>query len=182
MGDRTRELAERLEQSYRGIRNGKKAWGSVVVFEPSPGRCVTYRVTVYPPGTSMEERRAVQLYRQWPQVGALGLSVVFLAVAAVVPVVPLFAALGALYVAGWIATARASSAVRRGSEQIQTSFILYGTTVEAVGDSVLVLRTLNIFDGLDRRLADGDLSPAQFEVHWAAVHDALGQRGRSCKD
>jgi hypothetical protein len=62
--------SSRPRQAWDQLLDGKHRWGGVEIGLPKQG-FRWYRLTVYPPGTTNDDRRRLRLARSWPTWGAV---------------------------------------------------------------------------------------------------------------
>jgi hypothetical protein len=166
-------FAASAREAFRRARDGEHPWGSVVVSENPRAQWVRFAVTVYPPGTSLAERRTLQAHRHWWVIGSLLLSVAGLALATYWPPLLAIGAAAAVFFAGVWATTRLTADVRRRCVKLTAGFADCGGRRELLGEVAVVNRTLAAFNDLDSRRESGVLAPVEYELLWAAQYNEL---------
>ena len=63
-------LTRALARSWSRMLDGEYVWGAIDIW-PSRHGVHKYRLVVFPPGTSVAERRLLRLWRGWPTWGAV---------------------------------------------------------------------------------------------------------------
>lgn len=162
-----------MNELVRRLTEGPAVWGRVSVWPRSPGLWERYQLTVYPPGTSTAERRALQFARTWPIAGAvigsagiiaLWSSWQFFAVAIVLP-----AYLGVLRTAS-----RLTRILRSRIRALRGDELLVAGVMTEYGDLRRIRSTLALLTDLEDRHRSGHVSPVRYEAEWAAIYDSLG--------
>jgi hypothetical protein len=155
------------------LLDGDRVWGSVEV-RPDRFGVTRYRLIVFPPGISDDERRRVRVARGWPLWGALVwvCSEIWLS-HLTGPLTALVASTVVYLGLGLVATTRAGDARR----QVRT----IGVMVMAGHHDPLSMALLHKLDTLagalleaDELLAHGEISPAAHEMTWWRVYDQMG--------
>jgi hypothetical protein len=161
------------------VRSGATAgryvgdWGSLEISDPASARrsgFTHHRLEVYPPGTDSIERRQLQRFRLWRVWGALA------AIVAVVIVgsawhgwqAPLFIAV--VYLAGLMLGAHANKRLRQGIHTLNVATILVGGTTHVEGDIGLLESCVVELEQLDRRRAEGQIGPVEYERVWTKIY------------
>ncbi len=157
----------------RRLTEGPTVWGHVSVWPRSPGLWERYRLTVYPPGTSPAERRALQFARTWPvagaAIGSAGIIALwsnrqFFAVATVLGVY-----LGVLW-----AASRLTRALRSRIRTLRGEELLVAGVMTEYGDLRRLQSTLALLTDLEDRRRSGRVGPVRYEAEWAAIYNSLG--------
>lgn len=162
---------------WRRLLDGGHTWGSLEV-SPTRYGITRYRLVVFPPGISADDRVLLRIRRAWPTWGlAAFLILEVLLVPAIGPVASLwisatvFLGAGAVVMAMTAATrgdVRIITAVRRAgahdplaAEQFAQFYVLAHELVEA-----------------DARLAAGEILPVEHELLVWRVHDRMADAAR----
>ena len=161
-----------LRNLWHRILDGETAWGSMSV-RPQRWGATSYRIVIYPPGVSVEERRRVRIWRGFPEWGAL----LWLSAAAALsgltePGTAAAIATVATVSAGAIALTRAqrhrqrvrSMEVILPSQNSDISVLVRARLIESIGTTMT---------DADKRLRDRQLSPSDHEVIWWRAYDQL---------
>jgi len=164
-----------LARSAERALEGSQHWGRIdVVGAGRSGSCRT-RVTVYPPGTTAGERRAMRFYRAWPVAGAV-LSMFLLLALNTLPTALAVVAVVGLYAAVFGAASARTRRLRSESRHVEILTVPIGGNVETVGDVRFfnaVTDQLRCIDTLSER---GQLTAVGYEVRWAEVYASMPPR------
>ena len=162
-----------MVEFLRELTEGAKLWGTVDV--SSAGRSMWHRdrITVYPPGTTSADRRALHFERNWPIAGAiLGLlSIVMLS--GVWPPVLVIAAATVLYAAGFPLGAWLTRRLRHRIRSLSVVSMYIHGELEEYGNASLLRETAAAFAALDARRRAGDIDPVRYEAEWARIYETL---------
>jgi hypothetical protein len=147
-------------------------WGALEMF-PSRYGVTRYRLVVYPPGTSAEERRGLRLSRAWPVCGAF----VWLALMIVLSVTTTpFAALGLstlLYLGGGAVLCAMTGSTRA---QVRT---INAVLMDGRNDALTItlfaeLKSLvSVLGHADSQRERGEISALDHEAIWWRVYDRM---------
>lgn len=152
--------------------DGDTAWGAMTI-HPQRWGATSYRIVMYPPGISVEERRRVRLWRGLPGWGtAMWLSATAILSGFTDPWSALITASVATAAAALVTYARAKTArtlvrsaqVTVGAPNSDTAMLVRARLIETVGTAMT---------RADRRLADGEISPTDHEALWWRAYDQL---------
>jgi hypothetical protein len=171
-----RTVVGHLRTIGRHALEGTHTWGTVDV---TPGRTVftRHRVTVFPPGTNARERRALQLHRNWPVAGSIGMVLALILLGHTVATLPLLVAVVGSYVGVCVALRSWTRPLRDRSRQASAVFIPVDGGMESHGEPLIVETTISQFEELDRRLADGAVNLVQYELGWQRIFAAMPPSG-----
>lgn len=160
-----------LTRAVRRVLDGGAQWGSLTI---QPDRFGTrYHLVVYPPGTTVDERRRVRIWRGWPLWGALLWILAEMVLTRQLGPWPALVVSTAMLVVT-AATARALSGPARTRVHTLAATLLprqYDPVTTALCTTMHELaRTLREADSLR---AQGMLSPAQFETVWWQIYNEM---------
>lgn len=131
---------------------------------------VQARLTVFPPGTSAAERRALKRYRDWPTAGAVLALFLMLLLGDVWPA-PLAVTVAVVaYVGGVVLGARRTRALRSRCRRIEAVFLAGRPADDAASP---LERCKAQLESLEAGFQGGRLSPVDFEAGWAAVYRGI---------
>lgn len=173
LGDR---LPERLKRKLEGLH----PWGYEEVSSQGRGLWVRERLTVFPPGTTAAERRAITIFRNWPVVGSIVALCAMIGLGLVLTPVAAFLLAFALYGASVGLGARATHRVRNSSVQLIVVRAIVDEGVSTWGNLGSMVAARAAFEQLDERAIREGLTPAQYEAHWARIFQSLDE-GRDAR-
>jgi len=161
-----RALAHTAERVLEGSH-----WGTIATVDAGRGTSRS-RATVYPPGTTAGERRAMRFSRAWPVAGAvLGMFLLLALDAWPLPLVVVTVV--ALYAAGFAAALSSTKRVRAGSRHVEVVSVYAGGHCETVGDIGFYNAVTDQLRCIDTLSARGELTPVGYEARWAAVYASI---------
>lgn len=163
---------EIVNEFVRRLAGGGARWGTVQVWPASPGLWERVRVTVYPPGTSAEQRRALRFAHGWPITGAIACFIGVVAMSGSSPIVAPIVAL-VIYLGGLWIGARLTHDVRRDSRTITASTVFIAGEMKEYGDVRLLEETRARLANLERLRLRGRIDPIRYEAEWADVYYSL---------
>lgn len=161
-----REFVRRLTEGAR--------WGTVVV-SPSSGGGLYRRVrlTVYPPGTTQSERRALHFAHTWPIAGAItAVTVLAVLSTGLPPAVGLIAAL-LVYAAGFWVGARLTRRVKGRVRTVTVASVHSFDEPQEFGDGRLLHAVTTRLDDLESRRRSGDVTEVQYEAEWWVIYELI---------
>jgi hypothetical protein len=161
-----------VNEFVRRLTEGPAVWGRVSVWPRSPGIWERYRLTVYPPGTSTTERRALRFARTWPIAGALIGSTGVIAVWPAGQLLPA-AVILFVYVGGLCTTSRLTHDLRSRARKMRGDEILVAGVLTEYGDVRRLRTILALLTDLESRRRRGCADPVQYEAEWAAIYGTL---------
>jgi hypothetical protein len=161
-----------VNQLLQRLAGGPAPWGTVQVWPASPGLWERIRLTVYPPGTSRAERRAMEFAHAWPVTGAIAGFIAIVALSGAVPVVATIAIV-VIYLLGFWVGARLTRDLRRRSRTITASTVFIAGELTEFGDVELLKETRARLGDLELRRVHGDIDPIQYEAEWADVYSSI---------
>lgn len=147
-------------------------WGRLDVSPTVRSGCVSTRLSVYPPGTTAGERRALHFHRSWPLSGAFFTLAVALFLAPWPPVLVATTAV-ALYGGGLWVAATMTRELRAGIRSLSVAELATARGAEVVGDVTLLRTTLRQLTALDALLSIGALDAVEHEARLAAIYESL---------
>ena len=156
---------------------GENAWGYFDVAPLSRGLWMRERLTVFPPGTTAAERRAMVRYRNWPVLGAVVALFAMIGFGLVLPASAAFLVAFALYGVGILLSARATHRVRKESVRLVVITVAGSGGASSYGNVRSMSTARSAFESLDTRARDEDLTPVQYEREWACIFLALKTQG-----
>jgi len=161
-----------LRRGWSRLLDGDRAWGSIEI-RPDRFGVTRYRLVVFPPGISDDERRRVRVARGWPVWGALvwvccevWLSDLTGPLTALVTSTAIYLGLGV------VATTRAGDARR----QVRTIGVMVMAGHHDPLSSVLLHKLDSLAGALleaDELLARGEISATAHEMTWWRVYDQM---------
>ncbi len=156
---------------------GEHLWGYVDAVPAGRTVWLLRRLTVYPPGTTVVERRLLKFHRDWPVTGAVVALFLMFALADVWSIPLALLAVVLAYAGGVWVTARLTHDLRAGSHRLDIT--------STPGDGHSTRRDVALFESaraellrLDAGRQRGELTPVEFEAGWARVFDQLADRVR----
>lgn len=161
-----------LRHLWRLLLDGDTAWGSMSV-RPQRWGATSYRIVIYPPGLTAEERRRVRLWRGFPEWGsALWMSAAVVVSGFTEPGAAAVIASAGTLTAGAAAFAAAKHTrklVRSAQVTVPTpnsdiSLLVRARLIETVGTAMV---------NADARVHSGELSPTGHEVIWWRAYEQL---------
>jgi hypothetical protein len=160
----------------RRLTEGDKLWGTVDVSPANRSMWRRVRLTVYPPGTTGAERRALHFAHTWPVGGAILCLVLLVTVGSAWPPVFSVAAFTVLYVAGFWFGARLTRQLRDRIRSLAVVSVYVHGELEEYGDGSLLREATAAFEELDARRRAGELEPVRYEAEWAKIYETLPSR------
>ena len=151
------------------ILDGSRRWGAIDV-QPSRWGVTRYRLIVYPPGVTDDERRRLRLWRGYPAWGALmWIASEIVLTHGTAPFTALLISTSATVIAGCAATMRAADT--RG--RVRTLTV---TTVSGYHDPESVARfgkiktLVGVLADADDALRVGTITPVHYEAIWWDIY------------
>lgn len=157
----------------RKLTEGDKLWGTIDVSPASRSMWRRVRLTVYPPGTTSAERRALHFTHGWPIGGALIALTFVVIVGSAWPPALAFVAMVALYAAGFWLGARLTRPTRDRIRSLAAVSVYVHGELEEYGDAALLRATACRLEQLDARRRSGDLDPVHYEAEWAEIYGMI---------
>ncbi len=157
----------------RRLTEGDKLWGTIDYSPVSRSMWRRVRLTVYPPGTTSAERRALHFSHGWPVGGALLALILMVTVGSAWPPLLAAGAVVALYAAGFWLGARLTRPVRCRIRSLAVVSVYVHGELEEYGDAALLRATIGRLEALDARRRAGDLDPVHYEAEWAAIYGMI---------
>jgi hypothetical protein len=167
-----------LTRAWRRFVDGDAPWGAFDVW-PDRFGSTRFRLTVYPPGISLRERRMLRVWRGWPAWGGLLWAVGVIALAAVLPTWIALVLSTAVYLGSGVAAFSMAGDSRR---HVRTAI----ATVAVGFYHPAAYREARYLQDLAQRLTSADierragtLTPVAYEVTWWQVYNgvAAGEAG-----
>lgn len=170
---RERRILNIVNEFFRRLTEGGTPWGTVDISPVGRGLWQRVRLTVYPPGTSRAERRALHFAHSWPIAGAVaGLLVIVGLAGKESPIVGLAAVL-LLYLGGFWIGARLTHALRTRTRTLTVASMYVGGEWKEFGNAHLLRAATARLDDLDARRRAGQIDAVGYEAEWADVYDSL---------
>lgn len=140
---------------------------------PQRWGATSYRIVIYPPGVSVEERRRVRIWRGFPEWGAL----LWLAAAAALsgltdPGTAAAIATAAALSAGATSFARAKT-LRKQVHSAEVTLPYPNSDITVLVRARLIESIGTAMTDADSQLRDGELSPSDHEAMWWRAYDQL---------
>ena len=164
---------EAVVEFLRKLSEGDKLWGTVDVSPANRSMWRRVRLTVYPPGTTSAERRALHFAHTWPIGGAILGLVLMATVGSAWPPMLVSVAIVALYLAGFWLGARLTRPLRNRIRSLSVVSVYVRGEFEEYGDAALLREATASFEQLDARRRAGELDPVLYEAEWARIYDTL---------
>ena len=161
-----------MNEFVRRLTEGPAIWGRVSVWPHSPGLWERYTLTVYPPGTSAAERRALQFARSWPIVGALVGAAGLIALWPAWPLLSV-AFILSVYIGGLWAASRITRRLGGRMRRMRGDEIFVAGVMTEYGDLRRLRSTLALLTDLEERRRSGDINPVQYEAEWSVIYDSV---------
>jgi hypothetical protein len=152
---------------------GDKLWGTLDVSPVGRSMWRRVRLTVYPPGTSSADRRALHFAHTWPVGGAILALVLLVSLGSAWPPALVVVAITGLYLAGFWLGARLTRPLRARIRSLDVVSVYVGGGLEEYGDASLLRETTARLEALDARRRAHDLDPARYEAEWAEIYESL---------
>lgn len=133
-------------------------------------------LVVYPPGTSVEQRRRLRAAHAWPSLGLVLLAAVAALALGGGDAAGAAVAVTVGYAVGAVGLARSTARIRHASARASAhvSLLIADGTATAVSDDFDSLaRIAAALRRADRELDCGRLTPLEHELVWAAAHQAV---------
>jgi hypothetical protein len=166
------------EPRWRRLLDGGHTWGSLEV-SPTRYGVTRYRLVVFPPGISADDRMLLRVWRARP---AWGLATFLILEILLVPAVGTGAALGisAIVVLGAWAVVMAMTGANRGGVRTLTAVRQAGASDTFAAERFVEFYSLarGLADA-DRRLADGEIHAVEHELLVWRVYDRMADDARA---
>jgi hypothetical protein len=158
---------------WRRLLDRGHTWGSLEV-SPTRYGITRYRLVVFPPGISSDDRMLLRMRRAWP---TWGLAIFLILEILLVPALGGVAALwiSATVFLGAGAVVMAMTAVNRGDVRTVTAIRRAGVDDPQFLEFYALARDLVEADG---RLAAGEIQPVEHELLLWRVYDRMGDAAR----
>ena len=155
----------------------RRAWGSLDIY-PSRHGVSRYRLVVFPPGISGDERRFLRWWRSWPIWGSVLWVVSEIVLSnAMTPVASL--AISTMLYLGTGAIAFALAGAARTQVRTLSAIRMNGYTDTEIETQFTKLRSLACaLTDADRRRAEGTLSAVDHEALWWRVYEGMPTQPR----
>ena len=157
----------------RKLTEGDKLWGTVDYSPVSRSMWRRVRLTVYPPGTTSAERRALHFMHGWPVGGAILGLVLMVTLGSAWPPALVVVAVSVMYVAGFWFGARLTRPLRHRIRSLSVVSVYVGGDLEEYGNASLLRETISRLEELDARRRAGGLDPVQYEAGWAEIYGMI---------
>ncbi len=157
----------------RKLIEGDKLWGTIDVSPAGRSMWRRVRLTVYPPGTTSAERRALHFAHTWPIGGAILGLVLMVTLGSAWPTALVVVAIAALYGAGFWLGARLTRPLRNRIRSLVVVSVYVGGGLEEYGNASLLRETTGRLAALDAHRRDGGMEPARYEAEWAEIYETL---------
>jgi hypothetical protein len=151
--------------------DGPHRWGAYTVTVGRYG-IVNYRLVLYPPGTTVQERRRIRLCRSWIAAGIASGLVLFIALRqAEVPVIAAVLAALALYVVGAVVTARRAGAIRHRVLALAAARSTLAPDPRQTEVCGYLAQQAAAMRDADESLDAGSCTVVEHELVWSAVYE-----------
>jgi hypothetical protein len=172
---------ELVNELLRRLIEGDKLWGTLDVTPVGRSMWRRVRLTVYPPGTTSAERRALHFAHSWPIAGAILALVVMVALGSAWPPALVVVGVAALYLAGFWVGARLTRTLRMRIRSLSVVSVYVGGGLEEYGDASLLRETADRLRDIDARRRAGRLDPVSYEAEWSDIYAALPSSPRESR-
>jgi hypothetical protein len=162
-----------VRESIRKLCEGEHPWGTVDVSPAGGGVWQRTNLTVYPPGTTGSERRALRFEHAWPIAGAVLSLLLLVAFASAWPAPLAFTAIALLYASGFWMGRRLTRHLRHRVRAVTTATVSVAGELQTFGDRELLRETLAELERIDALRRRGELTPVQYEAAWGGVFEKL---------
>ncbi|CAN5309003.1 hypothetical protein BH11ACT4_BH11ACT4_11350 [soil metagenome] len=158
---------------------GEHRWGFIEIAPADRNAWTQKRLTVFPPGTTAAQRRAVKRHRDWPIAGAVVTMLLMLALGEFLSPLPATAIAVGVYCVTVAASARLTHDLRARCHRVEITSVVAADGRTTRGDVAMLEEAVAELEDLERGLERGDLTGPAFEAGWARVYDRLpaGDRG-----
>ena len=170
-----------VNKILRRMIDGDHQWGTLD-FSPA-GRAMwqSVHLTVYPPGLTTFERRALHFAHVWPIAGSIICLVSMIMLSDVLtPVWSLVAAI-AVYLAGFLLGMWLTHPLKSRIRTLTVSTVYLGDKLNSIGDTALMGTIRARFTALDTFNATGALTPVEYEAEWASIYELMPASERSLR-
>jgi hypothetical protein len=153
--------------------DGDHAWGTLSVSLADRSGSIRYHLTVFPPGISPDQRRALVFCRRWAAAGLL--VALFVAIVAST-LVNGWLALGlgaAIYVGAFVVANVCAGEARRDVVEVRAALVNLVGKAEAFGDFEVLEDAVARFHELDELAAESELSPVEYELGWGEIYRCI---------
>lgn len=158
---------------WRRLLDGGHTWGSLQV-SPTRYGITRYRLVVFPPGTSVDDRMLLRIWRAWPTWGMATFLILEILL------VPAIGAVAALWISATVflgagAVLMAMTATTRGDVRTMTAVRRAGVHDPLAAEQFLEFYSLaHALVETDGRLAAGEIQPVEHELLVWRVYDRMG--------
>ena len=158
---------------WRRLLDGGQTWGSLQVSATQYG-IVRYRLVVFPPGISADDRMLLRIWRAWPTWGMATFLILEILL------VPVLGAAAALWISATVflgagALVMAMTAGHRGDVRTMTAVRRAGIHDPLAAEQFLEFYALaHDLAEADGRLAAGEIQPVEHELLVWRVYDRMG--------
>ena len=162
---------------WRRLLDGGHTWGSLQV-SPSHYGVTRYRLVVFPPGISADERALLRIWRAWPTWGmATFLVMEILLAPAIGPVAALWISSGVFFGGG--AVMMATTAPYRGGVRTMVAVRRSGVDDAPAAERFVEFYVLaHQLVEADQALAAGEIAPVDHELAVWRAYDRMAGTGR----
>lgn len=160
------------ETRWRRLLDGGRTWGSLAV-SPTRYGVTRYRLVVFPPGLSADDRMLLRAWRGWPVWGMTALLALHVVL---VPALGTKAALGIATIVflGVGAVLAAMTGTTRGGVRTLSAVRMAGVGGTALADGFIDLHSLaDELADADRARADGEIDAVAYELIIWRVYDRM---------
>lgn len=161
-----------MNEFLRRLSEGRAPWGTLDISPASRGIWQRVRLTVYPPGITRAERRALHFGHTWPVAGGILCLFGLVFLSSEGPVLGLATVLSA-YVAGFVVAARLTRDLRSRSRSLTVASECVGGELREFGDVHLLRASATRLMDLEARRRAGLVDPIAYEAEWTDVYLTL---------
>lgn len=175
-------LRDRIPERMKRKLEGPHPWGYWEVSPQGRGLWMRERLTVFPPGTTAAERRALAFFRNWPLIGSVAALFAMMGLGLVFTPFTAFLLAFTLYGVSIWGGARATRRLRTSSVQLVVARVAIDGGISTWGNVASMAAARAAFAMLDERAGVEGLTPAQYEKQWAAIFRSLDERRPALAD
>lgn len=163
----------------RRVIDGDRKWGTLD-FSPA-GRTMwqSVHLTVYPPGITVTERRALHFAHIWPVSGSIVCLLLMIGLSEILTPIWSLAVATAVFLAGFVLGAFLTRPLKGRIRTLTVSSVYIADGLNTFGDTKLMGAVRSRFDALDAFDASGVLTPADYEAEWSNIYDLLPAQERA---
>ena len=152
---------------------GEHRWGFVDLTPTERGAWEQKRLTVFPPGTTSAERRALKRHRDWPIAGAVITMFLMLVLGEWWPPAVSAALAITAYGVSLGVSAHVTQSLRSRCRRVEVTALASVDGYTTTGDIAALNSAVRELTALEAQFDRGELTPVEFEASWGRVYDRL---------